>query len=63
MTLGSWTLILHATRLCLEEIITILCPFYFKAAYQRHNSIEIDENKKTPEQKYFGVEFKFFPAD
>ena len=63
LTLGSWTLLLHATRLWPEAVSTIMCPFSFKSACQRYNSLEMDENRKTPEKKFSGVDFQIFPAD
>ena len=55
LILGSKTLPLHATRLCPEAASTTLQPFSFKAAYERYNSLEMDKDKKTPEQKFSGM--------
>ena len=60
LTLGSRTL-LHATRMWSEAVITMQCTFSFKIEYQRYNSLEMDEDEKTPKQKFSGVEFHFFP--
>ena len=63
MTLGSQTLLLLAAGLCPEEVSTMLCPFSFKAAFQRYNILEMDDDGKTPEQKFSGVAFQIFPTD
>ena len=38
-TLGSWTLLLHSTRLCSEAVRIILWNFYFKSDFKRYNSL------------------------
>ena len=57
LTLVSRTLLLHATRMWPGAESTILCPFSFKASCHMYISLEIDEDGKTPEQKFSGVEF------
>ena len=61
--LGSWTLLLHATRLWSELVSNMLWNFFFKAACQRYNSLEMDEDGKTPEHKISGVELQISPTD
>ena len=63
LTLGIWTLLLHATIFFLEEVITIMWNFFFNTAGQRQNSLEINEDGKTPEQKFSGVEFQIYLKD
>ena len=63
LTLYSRTLLLHATGLWPEEVNTRLLPFSFKAACQSHNSLEMDEERKTLEKKFSGVNFQNFPTD
>ena len=36
-----------------------MCPFYFKAAYERYNSLEMYKEEKTPDQKMSGMDFQF----
>ena len=55
LTLVSRNLLLHTIRLCPEAVSTIMWPFYFKAVWKRYNSLEMDEDGKTPEQNVFGV--------
>ena len=43
LTLGSQTLLLHATILWPEAVSTMLWPFSFKAYFHRYKSLEIDE--------------------
>ena len=38
-------------------------PFSFNAACQRYNILEMYEDVKTPEKKFAGMEFQFFPTD
>ena len=38
-TLGSWTLLLHTTRLWLEVVITMMWSFSFKSVCMRYNSL------------------------
>ena len=41
----------------------MMWPFYLKLAYHMYNSLEIDEDGKTPEQKFSGADFQTFPTD
>ena len=41
----------------------MLCPFYFKAGFQRYNILEIDEDGKTTEQRFSGVDLQSPPTD
>ena len=41
----------------------MLWPFYFKAACQNYNILEMDNYEKTPEQNFSCVEFQIFPKD
>ena len=41
----------------------MLWPFSFKAVLQRYNILEIDEDRKSPEQKFSSVEFQIFFTD
>ena len=63
LALGSRILLIHTTRLWPEAVKTMLWNFYFKAASQRYNSLEIENYRKTPEQKFADVEFQNFPTD
>ena len=63
MTLGRQTLLIHATRLCTEDVITLLLTFLFKAVRQRYNSLEMEKDRKTPDQKFSGVDFQVSPMD
>ena len=63
LTLGSWTLLLHATMLWPEAVITMWWPFSFKSACQRYNRLEIDGDGNMPEQKFSGVRFQIRPTD
>ena len=60
LTLGSQNFLLHATILWPETVSTMLWPFYFKVA---NNSLEMDEDRKTPEKIRFGVELQICPTD
>ena len=62
LTLGSRNLLLHATRLWIEAVSTMLWTLSFKTACHRYNSMDMDEDRKTPEQKFSGVEFQNFPT-
>ena len=37
--------------------------FYFKTACHMYNTLEMDEDRKTPEQKFSDVEFEIFVTD
>ena len=63
LTLGSLTILLHSSRLWPEAVSTMMWPFYFKAACQKYNNMEIYEERKTPDQKFSGVEFQIFLTD
>ena len=63
MNLGSHNLLLHATRRCPEAVSMMRWPLSFKATDQRYNSLGIDEDGNTTEQKLSGVEFHIFPTD
>ena len=63
LTLGSRTLLFHATIMWPEDMSTKLLNLYFKAAFQRYNSLEMEKDKKTSEQKFSGVEFQIYPTD
>ena len=52
LTLFSRSLLLHATRLCPEYISTMLWNFSFRKTYQRYNSLEINEEVRTPKQNF-----------
>ena len=39
-----------------------MIPFSFKAVCQSYNSLEIDDDGKTPEEKFSGVDFQIFPT-
>ena len=41
----------------------MMWPFSFKSEYQRYNILEMDEDVKTPEQKFSGVELQIHPTD
>ena len=38
-------------------------PLSFNATFRRYNSLDMDEDIKTSEQKFPGVEFQIFPID
>ena len=57
LTLGSQTLLLHATRLCPESVSTTLWHLSFITACKIYNRLEMDEDQNTPDQKVSGVEF------
>ena len=63
LTLGSQTLLLHSTRLCQEEVITMMWNFSFKAEYQSYNILEMYEERKMTEQKFSGVKLQNLPTD
>ena len=63
MTLDIRTLILHSTILLPVSVSNIVWTFSFKAACQIYNSLNMDKDVKTPEQKFAGVEFQNFPTD
>ena len=63
LTLGSRTLLLHATILWPEVVSTMMWPFSFKAASQKYNILDMYEGVKTPEQKFSGADFQTFPTD
>ena len=63
LTLGSWNLLLHATILWPEELSTMMCTFSSKATLNRYNSMKMDGDGKTPEQKFSGVKFQIWPTD
>ena len=63
LTLCRQTLLIHATRLWTEYVITFLQPFLFKAEFQRYNSLDIDKYRKTPDQKFSVVYFQVSPMD
>ena len=48
LTLCGWTLLLQVTILWPEAVITILWPLSLKKAFQRYNSLEMNEDGKTP---------------
>ena len=60
LTLVSWDLLLHVTRLWPEAVSTMMWHFSFKAACQRYKSLEMDEDGKTPEHTFSGVDFQNF---
>ena len=60
LTLGSHTLLFRSTILWLENVIIIMCTLSFKVACQRYNILDMDEDRNTPEQKFYGVGFLFF---
>ena len=62
-TIVSWTLFIHATTMWPKAVTTMLWPFSFKAVRQRHNSLKMDEDEKTPYKKLSGVEFYICPTD
>ena len=62
LTLGIQNLLLHATRLWIEAVSTMLWTLSSKTACHRYNSMDMDEDRKTPEQKFSGVEFQNFPT-
>ena len=62
MTLGSCTLLKNATISWPESVITMLCPFSFKSAYQSYNILEMYEDGKIPDQNFSGMEFQNFPT-
>ena len=63
LTLGRRTLILHTNRLCPEAVSITLCNLSPKVACQRHNILDMDEYRKTLEQKLVGVELQICPMD
>ena len=63
LSLGSQNLLLRTTRLCPEAVSTMLRTFFFQEGWQSYNSLELDEDRKTPEQKISGMEFQNFPTD
>ena len=62
VTLYRRNLLLHNTILFLESVSNMLWTFFFKSECQRYNILELEKDGKTPEQKFFGVEFHFLPA-
>ena len=61
--LVSLTLLLHCIRLWTESIIDMIWTFSFKSEFQRHNILEMDEDGKIPDQKFYGVKFQNFPTN
>ena len=57
------TLILHATRLWPESVSTMIFTFSFKAAFHRYNSLEMDEEGRTPGNKSTNVKFQIWTID
>ena len=41
----------------------MMWPVSFRVSCHKYNSLEIDEDVKTPEQKFSGVEFQICPTD
>ena len=62
LNLGSCNLLLHSIRLWPEAAITMLRPFSSKVVCHRYNSLEMDTDGMTTEQKFSGVELQFFPT-
>jgi len=50
-TLGTRTILLHAKRFWPEAITTMLWPFALLAFIERRNSLHLDANNQTPNQK------------
>ena len=63
MTLGRWTLLMKATRLCPEAVITMMCHLSFKAAYQRYKSLDIYKDGYILEKNFAGAAFQILPMD
>ena len=63
MNLGTRNLLLHVTRLCPEAVHNMLCNLSLKAECQIYNSLDMDEDRKTPDQKFTVVELQNPPTD
>ena len=62
LTLTARTLLLHGMRMWPEMISTYLWPFAMKAAADRHNSLHLDEDGRTPESKLHGLPVEEIPV-
>ena len=60
ISIGSWFLLFHATRLWSEVVSTMMWNLSFKTARQSYNSLEMDKYLNTPDQRFSGVEFQMF---
>ena len=61
--LRSWNLLLHATWLWPEAVITMLWDFSFKTECQRYNILEMYEDEIMTEKNFYGEEFQCFCTD
>ena len=58
LTLGSWTPHPHINRLWTQTVITMRWPFSFNTVFQIYNRMDMDKERKAPEQKFVGVDFQ-----
>ena len=63
LNLDSRTLLLHANILPPESMITMLWHLSLNPACKSYNSLEMNKDRKTPEQKVSGVELQICPTD
>ena len=56
LTLGAWTLLLHAKRMLPEYISTILWPFALKCAEDRLNHLVHRSDGRTPYETLAGID-------
>ena len=62
LTLSARTLLLHAIRHWPQMIDSMFWPFEMKAAAERHNTLSVNSNNKTPSSILYNVEIETIPV-
>ncbi len=62
LTLTARTLLLHGMRMWPEAISTYFWPFAIKAAAERHNTLHVDSNGRTPESILYDTQPESLPV-
>ena len=60
---GGRTILLHAQRKWPTVISTVLWPYAVQAIVERHNRLSLDQDGKSPLEKFSGIDDEITPTD